>query len=138
VIIDSLNGYLNAMPGERYLAVHLHELATYLAQRGVTTIMTIAQHGLVGSGMTMPVDVSYIADTVVLFRYFEAAGHVRKAINVIKSRLGQHETTIRELMIGPVGIRVGGPLEQFRGVLTGVPTYEGKPGTLLGSDDAEK
>jgi circadian clock protein KaiC len=119
-----LNGYLNSVPGEQFLAVQLHELLSSLSQVGVVTIMTMAQHGLLSERLASPVDVSYIADAVVLLRYFETSGAVRKAISVIKSRLGPHEATIRELKIGPVGMRVGPPLERFHGVLTGTPIFE--------------
>lgn len=121
VFIDSLNGLLNAMPEERFVALQLHELLAYLGQRGVLTVMTMAQHGLVGTDTQSPLDVSYLADAVLLFRYFEVAGRVRKALSVVKKRSGWHETTIRELLLGKGGVRVGPPLEQFQGVLTGRP-----------------
>jgi circadian clock protein KaiC len=132
VVIDSLNGYLNAMPEERALALQLHELLAALGQRGVTTFLIMAQHGIVGSSMVSPIDLSYLADTVVLMRYFEADGAVRKAISVVKKRSGAHESTIREFRMGaPDGIKVGEPLVGFRGILTGVATYVGAPETLL-------
>jgi circadian clock protein KaiC len=131
VVIDSLNGYLNAMPGEQYLIIQMHELLTYLAQQGVLTLVVVAQHGLVGRDQESPVDVSYLADTVLLLRYFEHGGRVHKAISVVKNRAGQHEATIRELQIGPVGVRVGDPLTAFRGILTGTPEYTGQAGPLL-------
>jgi circadian clock protein KaiC len=131
VIIDSLNGYLNAMPEERFLVAQLHELFTYVRQRNVLTISVVAQHGFVG-GMETPVDVSYLADTVVLLRYFEAAGEVRQAISVMKKRSGVHERTIRELRLDAKGIRVGSPLVEVHGVLTGVPIYSGQEAPLLG------
>jgi circadian clock protein KaiC len=137
VVLDSLNGYLNAMPEDRFLAAHLHELLTYLGQRGVVTLLIVAQHGLVGSGMETPVDVSYLADTVILLRYFEAAGAVRQAISVLKKRSGGHERTIREFRLGPRGVQVGAPLKEFHGVLTGVPTYLGPTPPLLGDGDAD-
>jgi circadian clock protein KaiC len=121
VVIDSLNGYLNAMPDELFLVNQLHELLTYLGRRGVTTIMVAAQHGLLGTSMVSPVDTSYLADSVVLFRFFEHAGKVKKAISVVKKRSGPHEESIRELRFSSDGIRLGEPLEQFRGILTGVP-----------------
>jgi circadian clock protein KaiC len=124
VVIDSLNGYINAMPEERFLTIQLHELLTYLGQKGVTTILVVAQHGLMGSAMQSPVDVSYLADSVILTRYFELKGRVKKAISVVKKRTGTHEETIRELRIGKGGIRVGEPLEHLRGVLTGVPSSD--------------
>ncbi len=132
VVIDSLNGYLNAMPAERLLLVQLHELLSYLNQRGTIGLLVMAQHGLVGSNIETPVDVSYLADTVLLLRYFEAMGEVRKAISVVKKRTGGHELTIREFRLGPQGIRLGKPLQEFQGVLTGTPTYAGKAGPLLG------
>lgn len=134
VVIDSLNGYLNAMPEERFLIIQLHELLIYLAQLGVATFLIVAQHGLVGELQT-PVDASYLADTVVLLRYFEFAGRVRKAISVLKKRTGPHEETIRELRLEATGVRVGEPLDDFQGVLTGTPSFHGK-GPLLGSGDA--
>jgi circadian clock protein KaiC len=124
VIFDSLNGYLYSMPAERYLYIQMHELLAYLGQRGATTIVVMAQQGLVGQ-VTSPVDVSYLADTVILLRYFEAFGRVRKAVSVIKKRSGPHEDTIRELSMDRDGIRVGAPLTDFRGVLTSAPEYHG-------------
>jgi circadian clock protein KaiC len=120
VLIDSLNGYMQSMPEERYLTSHLHELFSFLNQKGVTTLITIAQAGLVGA-MSSPVDASYLADGVVLFRFFEADGRVRRAISTMKKRSGSHESTIRELVIDGKGISLGEPLTNFRGVLTGVP-----------------
>ena len=125
VVIDSLNGYLAAMPEERALLLHVHELLQYLNRLGATTVMTMAQHGLVGS-MQSPVDLTYLADTVVLLRYFEAQGRVRRAVSVVKKRTGPHETTIREYEIGPGGLTLGDPLERFRGVLRGTPEYMGE------------
>jgi circadian clock protein KaiC len=125
VIIDSLNGYLNAMPEERFLTVQLHELLTYLGQRNVATILVSAQSGLLGANMSAPVDASYLADAVVLLRYFEARGEVRQALSVMKKRGGKHERTIREFGFDNGRIFVGAALREFRGVLTGVPVYEG-------------
>jgi circadian clock protein KaiC len=122
VVIDSLNGYLNAMPGERYLNLQLHELLAYLNQQGVVTIMILAQQGLVGA-MTSAVDLTYLADTVVLLRYFETRGAVKQAVSVIKKRSGNHERTIREISTNKDGITVGEPLTDFHGVLTGIPTF---------------
>ena len=124
IILDSLNGYVNAMPSEDYLYLHLHELLTYLNQQGVLTIMILAQHGLVGP-MGSPVDVSYLADTVILTRFFEARGAVKKAISVIKKRSGPHESTLRELTMTRKGVELGKPLVEFEGVLTGVPRMVG-------------
>ncbi|HEX5047939.1 MAG TPA: ATPase domain-containing protein [Gammaproteobacteria bacterium] len=131
VIIDSLNGYLNAMPGERFLAIQLHELLSYLSQQGVATIIIGAHQGMIGTHMSAPVDASYLADAVIMLRYFEARGEVRQAISVVKKRGSQHERTIREFRLDGGGIRVGETLRQFRGVLTGVPTYEGDAAPLL-------
>jgi circadian clock protein KaiC len=127
VILDSLNGYTNAMPSEDYLYLHLHELLTYLNQQGVLTLMILAQHGLVGP-MGAPVDVSYLADSVILTRFFEARGAVKKAISVIKKRSGPHETTLRELTMTKKGVELGQPLADFEGVLTGVPRMVGGSG----------
>ncbi len=126
VVIDSLNGYLNSMPEARFLAIQLHELLVFLGQRGVTTILVVAQHGLIGS-METPVDASYLADNVVMLRFFEAEGRVRQSLSVLKKRSGAHERTIRELEFGAHGIRIGPPLSAFHGVLTGVPRYVGQP-----------
>lgn len=132
VVIDSLNGYLNSMPGEGFLTSHMHELLSYLHFKGVTSLLILAQHGFVGSNMVTPVDVSYLADNVLLLRYFEAGGEVRQAISVLKRRSGGHERTIRELRLGDNMIKVGRALSDFRGVLTGVPTYVGKGALLEG------
>ena len=132
VILDSLNGYVNAMPNEDSLYLHLHELLTYLNQQGVLTIMIMAQHGLVGP-MGAPVDVSYLADTVILTRFFEARGTVKKAISVIKKRSGPHEATLRELTMTKRGIELGKPLVEFEGVLTGVPRMVGGAAVPSGS-----
>lgn len=121
VLIDSLNGYQAAMPGEHALVLHIHELLQYLNRKGATTFLTVAQHGLVGD-MKSPVDVTYLADTVILLRYFEALGRVRRAISVVKKRTGAHEDTIREYQISGEGVVLGPPLEGFQGVLRGVPT----------------
>jgi circadian clock protein KaiC len=136
VVIDSLNGYLNAMPGERYLAAHLHEILMYLGQQSVATILIGAHQGLIGSHMHTPVDASYLADAVVLLRYYELRGEVRQAISVMKKRGSQHERTIREMRITGDGVRIGEPLRDFRGVLTGVPIYERlAPVVEEGADD---
>jgi circadian clock protein KaiC len=130
IVLDSLNGYVNAMPQEDFLSLHLHELLSFLNQRGVITLMILAQQGLIGS-MGTPVDVSYLADSVILTRFFEARGMVRKAISIIKKRSGAHEQAIRELIMSPGGIRIGPPLEDFQGVLTGVPHVLGARGGSL-------
>jgi circadian clock protein KaiC len=124
VVIDSLNGYLAATPEERFLTVQLHEVLMYLAQQGVATILIGAHQGLIGTQMQTPVEVSYLADAVVLLRYFEAVGEVRQTISVVKKRGGEHERTLREFRLDASGIRVGEPLRMFRGVLTGVPTFD--------------
>lgn len=120
VVIDSLNGYQAAMPGEHQLILHIHELLQYLNRQGATTFLTVAQHGLVGD-MKTPVDVTYLADTVVLLRYFEIAGRIRRAISIVKKRTGAHEDTIREFRIGSRGLVLGEPLNDLHGVLRGVP-----------------
>lgn len=122
VVIDSLNGYLNAMPDERFLIVQLHELLTFLGQSGVATILIGAQQGLIGSQMSSPVDASYLADAIVLLRYYEFEGEVRQAISVVKKRSGQHERSIRGFRMDAKGISLGPPLRQFRGILSGTPT----------------
>ncbi len=130
VVIDSINGYQAAMPEENALILHMHELLLYLNRRGAATFMTVAQHGLVGD-MQAPVDITYLADTVILLRYFEALGEVRRAISIIKKRTGTHESTIREYRIGSRGMTVGEPLSNFQGVLRGIPTYMGAGSPLL-------
>lgn len=130
VVIDSLNGYQAAMPGEQALILHIHELLQYLNRQGASTFLTVAQHGLVGD-MKAPVDVTYLADTVVLLRYFEAFGRVRRAISVIKKRTSAHEDTIREYQINSHGITLGDPLMGFQGVLRGVPELVGERPNLL-------
>lgn len=133
IVVDSLNGYQAAMPGEYALVLHLHELLQYLNRQGVTTFLTVAQHGLVGD-MKSPVDVTYLADTVILLRYFEALGRVRRAISVVKKRTGPHEDTIREYQIGGRGITLGAPLTGFQGILRGVPELHAD-GELMQSQD---
>jgi circadian clock protein KaiC len=124
IVIDSLNGYLNAMPEERFLTLHLHEMLTYLGDHGVATILVMAQHGLIGSNMISSVDVSYLADCVVLLRYYEAEGELHKAISVMKKRSGDHEKAIREFSMSEDGLSVGPPLKGFRGILSGIPIVE--------------
>jgi circadian clock protein KaiC len=135
VVIDSLNGYQAAMPQEQFLVLHIHELLQYLNRQGASTYLTVAQHGLVGE-MKAPVDVTYLADTVILLRYFEAMGHVRRAVSVIKKRSGKHETTIREYNIGDNGLTLGEPLNGFQGVLRGVPNFVGPGAGLMGESAA--
>jgi circadian clock protein KaiC len=142
IVIDSLNGYLNAMPDERFLVLQLHELLAYLNQVGALTILVLAQHGLVGQ-MQTPVDLSYLSDAIIMLRYFEAAGRVRRAISVVKKRSGTHEDTIREFQLTANGLKVGPPLTEFSGILSGTPRYVGKPGPLMrevgdDSSDARK
>lgn len=130
VVIDSLTGYHNAMPEENYLLLQMHELLTYLNQQGVITLLVLAQHGMIGP-MSANVDLTYLSDTILLFRTFEAEGRLRRAISVVKKRTGSHEDAIRELRIDSHGIRVGEPLSAFRGIMTGVPTFEGERSSLL-------
>lgn len=130
VVIDSMNGYLNAMPGERHLTIQLHELLSFLGQQGVSTILVSAQQGLIGSQMQSPVDASYLADTIVMLRYFENGGEIHQALSVVKKRSGAHERTIREFSLDSGRITVGEPLREFRGVLTGVPVYQGSSEAL--------
>jgi circadian clock protein KaiC len=134
VVLDSLNGYQAAMPAENALILHIHELLQYLNRQGANTFLTVAQHGLVGE-MKAPVDVTYLADTVILLRYFEALGKVRRAVSVIKKRASNHEDTIREYRIGAEGLVLGAPLVDFQGVLRGVPTFVGKLPMLAGDRD---
>jgi len=134
VVIDSLNGYQAAMPQENALILHIHELLQYLNRRGASTFLTVAQHGLVGE-IKAPVEVTYLADTVILLRYFEARGDVRRAISVIKKRTGPHEYSIREYQIGPQGLSLGEPLRKFQGVLSGVPTFVGAVNPVLQSQN---
>jgi circadian clock protein KaiC len=131
LVIDSLNGYVAAMPQEKQLMLQLHEMLSYLNQKGVATFLINPQHGLVGSMSTGNLNVSYIADAVILFRFFEAQGRIRKAISVIKNRGGAHEDTIRELKISRKGISVSAPLNQFKGILTGTPEFVGDSSSLL-------
>jgi circadian clock protein KaiC len=132
VVIDSLNGYLHSMPEEQFLNAQLHELFTYLNHRGINTLVTLTQQGMIGN-MTTPVDTTYLADNVILFRYFEALGEVRRAISILKKRSGSHETAIREMRFGSGGLEIGEPLRQFQGVLSGTPAFIGKSAELLQS-----
>ena len=136
VVIDSLNGYQHAMPDERYLMLHLHELLSYLNQRGVLTLLVMAQTGLMGETVTSPIDLSYLPDTVILLRYFEAFGEVRKAISLVKRRTGPHETSVRELRIDADGLRVGREIKEFQGVLTGRLEYIGQVAPSMGGGQA--
>jgi circadian clock protein KaiC len=134
VLVDSLNGYQSAMPGEQAILLHLHELLQYLNRQGATTFLTVAQHGLVGD-MKSPVDLTYLADSVILLRYFEALGRVRRAMSIVKKRTGPHEDTIREYQIGSRGLTLGQPLTGFQGILRGVPELIGDD-ELLRREDA--
>jgi len=134
VLIDSLNGYLNAMPDERFLVLQMHELLSYLNQLGVLTVMVLAQHGMVGR-METPIDLSYLSDAVIMLRYFEANGRVRRALSVVKKRSGVHEDTIREFQLTSEGLKVGPPLTQFSGVLSGTPTFVGDSRPLMSDRD---
>ena len=144
VVIDSINGYMQSMPEERLLPIQVHELLSFLSNNGVTCIMTLVQHGIFGNPVDEAAEVSYLADTVMLMRYFEVNGSVRQAISVVKKRSGNHERTIRECKVGPGGLSVGDPLRDFQGVLTGVPSYVGNVSPLMyddadaGSDGAAK
>jgi circadian clock protein KaiC len=135
VVLDSLGGYIYAMPSEQFLMLHMHELLMALANRGVTTLMVNTQHGLLGTHVQSDVDLSYLSDAILLLRYFEALGEVRKAISMVKKRTGLHERTIRELKFGGGQIRIGEPLRQFQGVLTGTPALTGPAAPNVESDE---
>lgn len=137
VAIDTLNGYLHAMPAEKYLTIQLHELLSYLSVHGVTTILVMAQHGFLGGSMSSPLDVSYLSDAVIMLRYFEFHGQVRKSISVVKKRTGAHEDTIREFSLGRGGLKIGKPLSDFRGVLAGTPEFFGDANQLLEPRDQD-
>jgi circadian clock protein KaiC len=122
------------MPGEKFLNIQLHEILAYLGQKGVATLLVAAHQGLIGAAMMAPVDATYLADAVVLLRYFESRGEIRQAISVVKRRGGEHERTIREFRLEPGAIRLGEPLRHFRGVLTGTPVYEGPDDPLLAKE----
>lgn len=130
VVIDSLNGYIHAMPEQKFLMLQLHELLAFLSSRGVVTVMILAQSGIMGQ-MQTPLDLTYLADTVIITRYFEAFGSIKKAISVIKKRTGTHEETMRELKIGPGGVIVGPVLKEFSGIFTGVPKYSGTESKMM-------
>ena len=137
IVIDSLNGYLNAMPDERFLVLQMHELLSYLSQLGVLTILVLAQHGLVGP-MDTPLDISYLSDAVLMLRYFEYDGTVRRALSVVKKRSGNHEHNIREFRLTAGGVKVGPPLKGFRGIFSGTPTYTGERSPLLNEDGPDE
>ncbi len=136
VIIDSLNSFMQSMPGEEFLALHLHELLTYLNHKGVVSLLVLAQVGVIGNIQT-PADVSYLADNIMVLRYFEAQGEVRQAISMIKKRSGPHEHTIRELRLEPGRIRVGEPLTNFQGVLSGIQALVGQGNGFRGNESAK-
>ncbi len=123
-MIDSLNAYMQAMPGEQFLLLQMHEMLSYLNQQGITTLLVLGQHGVVGE-MRSDVDLSYLSDAILLFRFFEAQGEVRSAVSVVKSRSTAHERTIREIKLGGAGLQVGEALSDFEGVLSGLPSYTG-------------
>ncbi len=125
IVLDSLSGYQHAMPEEQHLLLQMHEIVTYLNQQGVLTFLVLTQSGMIG-GMQSPVDLTYLSDALILLRFFEAEGEIRRAVSVLKKRTGRHEATIREMKIDARGIRVGPRLEDFRGVLTGTPTLRGE------------
>lgn len=133
VVIDSLNAYLQAMPGQKFLLLQMHELLTYLNQQGVVTLLILGQHGFIGE-VRSDLDLSYLSDSILLFRFFEAAGAVRTAVSVVKSRTSEHEKTIREIRLTADGIEVGEALSDFQGVMSGLPSYEGKVAMLGGQD----
>ena len=138
VVIDSINGYMQSMPEERLLPIQVHELLSFLSNHGVTCIMTLVQHGIFGNPVDQAAEVSYLADTVILMRYFEVQGSVRQAISVVKKRSGDHERMIRECKVGRGGLVVGAPLSEFQGVLTGVPTYVGNLAPLMDRHDEDR
>ena len=135
-LIDSLNGYMNAMPEERFLVLQMHELLSTLNQLGVITILVLAQHGLMGP-MQTPLDISYLSDAVLMLRYFEAEGRVRRAISVVKKRSGAHEDAIREFRLTAEGVKVGPPITEFQGILSGVPNYRGAASPLLPTESPQ-
>jgi circadian clock protein KaiC len=137
LVIDSLNGYLQAMPDQRYLLAQMHEMLVYLGQRGVATFLVLGQTGMTGETCS-PASASYLTDSILLLRSFEAAGEVRKAISVVKKRCGSHETTIRELRFGPEGIVIGEALRQFQGILSGEPTFTGAVNQLMQTQDGKQ
>lgn len=130
VLIDSLNGYFHAMPNEQYLILQMHEVLSYLSQHEVVTLLILGQHGLVGE-VRSDVDLSYLSDAIILMRFFEAAGSVRRGLSVVKTRISDHEPTIREFKLGPDGLTIGAVLRDFDGVLSGTPLYRGSTGALM-------
>jgi circadian clock protein KaiC len=138
IVIDSLNGYLQSMPEERLLPIQIHELLSYLAAKGVTCIMTLVQRGIFGNPVDEAAEISYLADSVVLLRYFEVSGTVRQAVAVVKKRSGNHERSIREARVDQGGLHVGRPLHEFQGVLTGVPRFVGASANLMATADPDQ
>ncbi|CAM3015081.1 Circadian clock protein kinase KaiC [Methylobacterium mesophilicum] len=134
VVFDSLNAYIHAMPGEEHLVLQMHELLNYLNQKGATTLLVLGQHGVIGD-VRSDVDLSYLSDGILLFRYFESSGAVRTALSVVKSRVNAHERTIRELKLSPIGLQVGAALTDFQGILSGLPTYDGKVALIPGGGE---
>ena len=134
IVIDSLNAYLHAMPGAKFLLLQMHELLSFLNQQGVITLLVLGQHGVVGE-VRSDLDLSYLSDAIVLFRFFEARGQLLKAVSVVKSRTNAHELSIREFRLGGDGVQVGPALDDFEGVLTGVPAYRGDR-ALLGDESS--
>tara|TARA_R110002049_G_scaffold4601_5_gene32189 strand:+ start:266201 stop:267727 length:1527 start_codon:yes stop_codon:yes gene_type:complete len=140
VAIDSLNGYLNSMPHEKFLMIQMHDILTVLGNEGILTLLVVAQHGMLGTSMGAPIDTSYLADAVILFRYFEAGGEIRQAISVVKKRTSGHERTIREFSLSSDGVHIGKPLRDFRGILAGTPEFLGDNKRLIDNraeDDRE-
>ena len=134
IVIDSLNAFLQAMPGEKYLLLQMHEMLSYLNQQGVITVLILGQHGIVGE-VRSEIDLSYLSDTIVLFRYFESRGHILKAVSVAKSRTTEHQSSVREFRLAQGGVQIGDPLKDFEGVLTGLPNYRGST-PLMTADPA--
>ena len=130
IMIDSLNGYIHAMPNEQYLLLQMHELLSYLSQHGVVTLLVLGQHGLVGE-VRSDIDLSYLSDTIILMRFFEASGAVRRGLSVVKTRTSNHEPTIREFSLSSTGLTIGAILHDFDGVLSGMPIYRGSAATLM-------
>ena len=137
LLIDSVSGYFHSMPQERLLITQMHDLLSFLSERGVLTLLLAGQHGISGHGIIGPVEISYLCDTLILLRHFDAGGEIRKAIAVIKKRLGPHEHAIRELRFEKNGPQVGEPLKEFDGLLSGTPTFHGDVGSLLGREPKE-
>jgi circadian clock protein KaiC len=134
ILIDSLNGYFHAMPNEQYLMLQMHELLSYLSRKGVVTLLILGQHGLVGN-VQSNMDLGYLSDTIILMRFFEASGAVRRGLSVVKTRTSDHEPTIREFTLGSNGLSIGAILHEFDNVLSGTPTYQGSRRALMDLPD---